>query len=99
MRAPRCLIPLLAIATSAGCFGDKGAVLRIDVSAAPGTTEVELFLTDNPCGASDCDAIKPADKPRLAGLVWFRYAKPRLQATVEGHLATFRLEADKDTQF
>ena len=98
MRAPRCLIPLLAIATGAGCFSDKGAVLRIDVSAAPGTTEVELFITNDQCGDPACDAVKPKDEPLMSGQVWLRYdTQSRFQAKVEGHIATFHLETDKQT--
>jgi len=82
------LIPLLAIAASAGCFSDKGAVLRIDVSAATGTTDVELFLTSRQCSPSECSAVKPMGRPLISGEVWLRYdTQSRFQAKVEGHIA------------
>lgn len=99
MRARALSLVLAVCGSAAGCFDDRGVVLEIDTSAAPGTDQVELFLTSDQCTTdASCRTIKFDGMPRLTGDVWTRLSTSRIVAVVDGHKATFRLETSKDKQ-
>jgi hypothetical protein len=93
----------LAIALlAAGCFSDRGLAIEVDVGDT-GSTTVELFAAEAACAADaaqglGCASLQPRGiERRLAGDLYLGAAAAPFVAQVEGRIARFRLQADRDT--
>lgn len=91
------MVKILVIALCAsGCFSDRGVAIEIDVGET-GATSVEFFIGKEKCESTNsrCKTITPPNAMcALEASSWFRDDAQRYTAPVNGHTATFRLEAN-----